>query len=479
MAQSSHLSLRLRLFLVGALAVTGALTALLINQAGQLAAATDRFLYQRAVDEAPFFRAALTSLLIERDYASIAAILEESLSSQGITHMVLLDAAGRPIAEAGWAVATDGPLPTSAGAVRTQAGVASYVAPIEIEMAGQRLGRLWVGYAVAPMEALRQTLLHRGLLIGSVALGLTLLVLHVLYGRIVQPLRELHRAAEALRHGAASPPPLPIGTDEFGRLAAAFDAMARQVRQRTSDLEQARDEAEAAARAKADFLAVMSHEIRTPMNGVLGLASVLATTELDPTQRELVALIQRSGDDLMLLLNDVLDFSRLEAHHLALEVQSIDVVEVTGDAVRAMQATAASRGLTLKMECPHGTLVTEGDSARIRQLLLNLIGNAIKFTERGGVRVTLTAEEAGLVWQVIDTGIGIAVEAQASLFQEFVQADASIRRRFGGTGLGLAICRRLVDRMGGTIAVASTPGKGTTFTVRLPRTLAGDSQTTG
>jgi signal transduction histidine kinase/CheY-like chemotaxis protein len=242
------------------------------------------------------------------------------------------------------------------------------------------------------------------------------------------------------------------------------------IAERTRELEAAKETALAASRAKSEFLANMSHEIRTPMNGVLGMTELLlGTTTLTPEQQGYAEIVDRSGRDLLTLINDILDFSKIEAGKLVIEAVPFDLSTLITDVIRLLDVRASARKSVLRAEFGLAQTRFVGDPLRLRQVLVNLVDNAIKFTEHGEVVVRVSPSEidGGLRIAVVDNGLGIAESKRALIFQQFTQADSSTTRKHGGTGLGLAICRQLVSLMGGTVDVDSEVGRGSTFTVSL------------
>ena len=260
----------------------------------------------------------------------------------------------------------------------------------------------------------------------------------------------------------------------LGALGALGVFLSHGRNQSLANLNEAREHALDAARAKSEFLAAMSHEIRTPLNGVIGMTEVLAATRLTGAQRDSIDTIQASGRALLSVINDVLDFSKIEAGRLTLEAEPVDLRALADDAAAVVAPSAASRGVEVVCRvAPDVPALVLGDGSRVRQVALNLLSNATKFTEVGTVALDVSVgsrrrHATEIVIRVSDTGIGIPPEALDSMFDSFTQVDASTTRRFGGTGLGLAISRRLTEAMGGTIEVESELGLGSTFTVTVP-----------
>jgi len=273
--------------------------------------------------------------------------------------------------------------------------------------------------------------------------------------------------------------------DELGDLASALNQMSHNLRKTMTELadneielKSAMAKTEAATQAKTDFLASMSHEIRTPMNGVLGMTEILSDSQLSAEQREIVDIINSSGQSLMTIINDILDFTKIEACKLELEPIKFDITQTANDVFKLSHESAKKKNIELSLDIqPSIPRYLVGDAGRIRQVLLNLVNNAIKFTPCGYVKIVITLlsidyQKAQIKIEVQDNGIGIATETQKKLFKAFTQADASTTRKFGGTGLGLSICKQLIDLMGGDIGINSSVGEGATFWFNLELPLA-------
>ena len=316
-------------------------------------------------------------------------------------------------------------------------------------------------------EAMGRYLLGISLLLAAL---FAIAVVWVLERRVLSPIAAISRVVSAVARDG--------GLDQRVTVTARRDELAqlgREVNQMLSEianqqgLRDARDNALAAVAQKSEFLANMSHEIRTPMNGILGMLELVLETELTTQQQERVQTAYRSAEGLLALLNDILDFSKLEAGKFVLEAREFDVREVVENVVTLFAPNCEQKGVAISCFVEPSLTRHIGDPLRIQQVLMNLLGNAVKFTAQGevGVEVRFGATPEVLSFVVADTGIGIAPERLTQLFQPFTQVDSSMARRYGGTGLGLAICRQLVQRMNGSIDVASTPGSGTRFACTL------------
>ncbi len=340
----------------------------------------------------------------------------------------------------------------------------------------------------APLLETKNKLL--GILIGG-TITLIICLYLILQQYLLKRINVLYQGALEIDSGQEFAHLPDLGKDELGKLGKAFNRLSVNLRQsilllekekrfldekvkvRTSELERARQDAESSTKAKSEFLAAMSHEIRTPMNGVLGMAQLLKSTNLTQQQVGYIDILYNSGSALLIIINDILDISKIEAGRLTLEPIPFDLERAAYDVCQILSSQANEKGIELilhyDINCP---TYLKGDPGRIRQILLNLTGNAIKFTHTGQIILKISAlgrenQVSKLSIKVIDSGIGIDKDVQNTLFTSFTQADSSTTRKYGGTGLGLAICKHLVKLMEGEIGVDSQPGVGSTFWINI------------
>jgi signal transduction histidine kinase/AmiR/NasT family two-component response regulator len=359
---------------------------------------------------------------------------------------------------------------------------------VPVFVQGRRTGELVLIATEAEIEAARERNMLSALTIALLGATLSGLGAQALVRALLGPLGELERAVGRVAQTKNFAVRVtPRSNDELGRLTRGFNALLRELsgydgdlRRVLADLIVAKDAAEEANVMKSQFLANMSHEIRTPLNGVLGMAQVMALTPLDKTQAEQLDVIRSSGAALLSVLNDLLDLSKIEAGLMELEDAPFDLADVAQGAYATFTSIANASGVEFSMSIDDEAQgMWRGDSVRLRQVLYNLISNALKFTSEGEVCVDIRGEPSpagkALTISIRDTGIGIAADVLPKLFHKFVQADSSTTRRFGGTGLGLTICKQIVELMGGTIGVESRLGEGATFRVRLPLTWLGEA----
>ncbi len=433
---------------------------------------------EKVATQAACLRGAVTTAMHALGSDPDPQALADLLLRPGVTGLQIFDPRGRPLAARGKVPASWPPRGLTARGIHLETPL------------GGKLGKAEFLLPAGAIEAgLRNFALRILGLVLLIAAGVTAAVLLVFHHRVLRPLARLTQRVENQEFSEESPGNLDLRSDEIGILARQFarfgeeqHRMARtQARQEALQelveeksraekaMKTARDSALEASRYKSEFLANMSHEIRTPIHGVMGMTDLLLETRLDPQQKDFAAGIQSSADMLLALINDILDFSKIEAGRMELETIDFDLHHLLEEVVTLLAGRAQEKGLELALFiAPEVPRFLRGDPIRIRQVLTNLAGNAVKFTEQGEVLLHASldssrGEKRGVRFSVQDTGIGIPAGRQKDLFQAFTQGDGSTSRRFGGTGLGLAISRRLVEMMGGEIEVESRPGQGSTF----------------
>lgn len=430
--------------------------------------------------------------LLVGDRQELTHIAASAADNQEILYVVISDEWGRTLASAGRT--PDGPscsapvrkhrepfgmdqcLPAHLEVKQEveQAGVKALTDWESGDRRGKRLGWVRVGLSMEQQNVLFTGIARGSVLLAAMALFLILCIQHAHFRRLLEPLARLMRFAGQVAKGDFSQRAPLGGWNEVDDLARAFNDMVEQVEAWQRNFLGLVDQAQEANRLKGQFLANMSHEIRTPMNGILGMTELALSTALDAVQREYLTTVKESAHSLLELINDILDFSKIEAGKMGLESIVFDLHKLLEQTVRGMAVRAHEKDLEVVLEIGSGVMRwVQGDPHRLRQIVVNLVGNAIKFTGRG--EVSLRVERSGkdsnaneLHFVVEDTGIGIPAEKLESIFESFTQADGSMTRNFGGTGLGLAIASRLTELNGGRMWVKSQVGQGSQFHFKLP-----------
>ena len=446
----------------------------------------------------PLLKASLLTPLLQRDYASINAVLNEVIAGADFIYIEVCDPSGILIASAG-RQEPKGPIlaedkQISSEMKKSSGGMQSML----MELDGSKVGSVKFELSTTRLQAMVNVIVNNLAYLSLLALAAFMLMLWAIAHVLTRPLLQLAHASEKIRSGNYDLIVSESKHDEIGQLIYAFNQMTLEIREKISTLtvsenlqkiyledlqkqkiilENALKQAQGATRTKAEFLSTMSHEIRTPMNAILGFSQLLKETDVDQRQIEYINSIHSSATSLLSLFNDILDFSKLESGQMKLVSRSFSLSDVIQSAINLFIFQIKEKNLHINSEIssdiPKYLL---GDATRIRQILVNLIGNAIKFTAQGEVRVEVCQiagpESYLLQFSVTDTGVGMSPEQQARIFAPFSQGDSSNTKRFGGSGLGLAISRHLIDMMGGELLIKSTPGLGScvTFTCQVQAT---------
>lgn len=443
------------------------LVVLVLSAMSFLSNSNEKQLIQRANSSATMFTQAAKDAVLSTDIATLESLVDEFMTLEDVAYVrVLRD--GKEMACAGDKQILQRAMQNDTSLESVDDGIFDLRSPIEVN--GKVYGYVDIGFQVEPIMMMLNDAQRSIVGIATMEVVLVALFSFALGTYLT---RGLTRIASAVNTIEQSGPGFQLNSqskDEIGDVSRAFDDMSAKLEQEYKLLHAAREGAELANDSKSRFLASMSHEIRTPMNGVLGILNILEETKLSKEQRKLVSTAIESGHFLLSVINDILDFTRMDSNTLILEDQPFDFRQCVESVVDSFTPTAKAQNLVLHCYIEdHVPSKVRGDINRVKQILLNLIGNAIKFTHEGSVTVKVGAEKASedkvkLICQIQDTGIGINQNAIDYLFDEFTMVDQSYSRSKEGSGLGLAICRRLCNLMDGEVRVDSQPHIGSTFT---------------
>lgn len=464
--------------IIGIALIEVALLVILVASAlNFLGESNERQLIQRAHATTTMFSHAVTDAVISTDLATLDDLVREIMMLEGVV-FAKVTGIDRVLATGG-----DLSLLEEAKLVGDKLELDSQVfkSIVVIKVEGTPYGFVELGFTTS--EVLTMLSQAKRAIIGIASLEVLLVALFsfVLGTYLTRNLVRLRDAAQIVKTKGPGYQLNLKQSDELGEVASAFDSMSKSLAENYRELQQAREEAEHANQSKSRFLASMSHEIRTPMNGVLGLLTSLKQTPLNKQQQKLVDTARDSGNLLLSLINNILDFSRMEANNLITHREAFNLKHSTKTVLSSMQPLAQQSGITLTSQMDNVPDYVIGDKNHYKQILLNLVGNALKFTPQGSVNVRLSATQLSktnfvLQCQVKDTGIGISDTDLPYLFHEFTMADQSFTRTHEGSGLGLAICKRLLDMMDGEIKVASREGQGSCFTFTIPLEIASEAE---